>query len=186
MKTIDTKSMLIGLLLASTIFFGMAAGDADDKKIEQLEKAIAAAETKEERDKLFTQLNALLEPQKPNKKPNAVPNPNQIGNQKRVIEVAGNGKQQWETGRLQVNGSIGPLSAAVQNKKNRQFILRRDSNTDALLPHNKHEGAENSNSWPEGWEPLQVLEVKQGIYTTWSVRRRLEFRTENKFDDPTK
>ena len=70
--------MLVGLLLASTIFFGVAAGDADEKKIEQLEKAIAAAETKKERDKLFTQLNALLESKKPNKKPNAVPNPNQI------------------------------------------------------------------------------------------------------------
>ncbi len=57
--------MLIGLLLASTIFFGVAAGDADDKKIEQLEKAIAAAETKEQRDKLFAQLNALLEAMKP-------------------------------------------------------------------------------------------------------------------------
>ena len=72
MKTIATKSMLIGLLLASTIFFGMAAGDVDDKKIEQLEKAIAAAETKEQRDKLFAQLNALLEPQKPKKKPGTV------------------------------------------------------------------------------------------------------------------
>ena len=147
--------MLIGLLLASTIFFGMAAGDADDKKIEQLEKAIAAAETKEERDKLFTQLNALLEPQKPNKKPNAAPK-----------LAKGDDKQEWDIGMVRVTDD-GGFELTIWREQNFEAmkIAERNGNVRKL-------GKYVYNGWPPGWEPVSAS--TEGITRLWDVRKRIK------------
>ena len=147
--------MLIGLLLASTIFFGMAAGDADDKKIEQLEKAIAAAETKEERDKLFTQLNALLEPQKPNKKPNAVPK-----------LAKGDDKQEWDIGMVRVTHD-GGFELTIWREQNLEAGKRARTNGDL---HNL--GKHVYNGWPPGWEPVSA--TTEGVKRIWDVRKRIK------------
>ena len=166
--------MLIGLLLASTIFFGMAAADADDKEIEQLEKSIAAAKTKEQRDALIARLNALLEAPKPSKEPNVAPKAAKPNSEPNVIpklpKEIWDQEQEWEFGKIRIGG-FGLVGGQFDRKKQAYQLHRPAQNADDAI-----EGGNFNqyDSWPKGWEVIGRVTVSEEGDFMADVRRRLK------------